>query len=124
MVENENIIKKSIVLPYNKYFHNRRSIRLKGYDYSQSGLYFVTICTKDRVNIFGEIVDGEIILNDYGLIAQKQLIDLPDYFPNIKIDTFCIMPNHIHGIIVIDNDTNSIGAGKRRPYVRGHYPCI
>ena len=84
---------------YNPQKHHRRSIRLQGYDYSQEGLYFITICCQDRAHLFGEIVDGEMIFNDAGLQAQKCWQDIPNHFPNAVLHEYIIMPNHIHGII-------------------------
>lgn len=81
--------------------HHRRSIRLKGYDYSSEGAYYVTIVTQDRVFLFGEIVDGEMHLNEYGEIVQKWWNEIPNHFPNVELGAFVIMPNHIHGIIFI-----------------------
>jgi len=72
---------------------NRRSIRLRGYDYSHAGAYFVTICTRNRACLFGEIVVGEMVKTVWN--------KLPDRFPNIDLDAFIIMPNHIHGIVVL-----------------------
>jgi len=89
---------------YNPTIHHRRSIRLKGYDYSQSGLYYVTICCQDRICRFGKIENGEMILNEYGQIAFDEWMKLPERYPNVFLDAFQIMPNHIHGIIVL-NDT-------------------
>jgi len=86
---------------YNPHIHHRRSIRLKGYDYSQAGLYFITIVTKNRIDLFGEIKNGKMILNDAGKIAKKYWLEIPDHFPNTKLHSFIIMPNHIHGIIEI-----------------------
>lgn len=83
---------------------NRKPLRLKDYDYSQDGCYFVTICTKDRINYFGEIIDGKMELNDYGKIAEKLWKGISNQFSNIILDEFVIMPNHIHGIIMIIND--------------------
>ena len=80
---------------------NRRSIRLQGYDYSQAGAYFVTICTQNRECLFGEIVDGEMRLNDAGKMIQVVWDEIPAYYPGIDIDSFIVMPNHIHGIVVI-----------------------
>jgi len=77
----------------------RRSIRLKGYDYSQAGLYFVTICCQDRICRFGKVVNGEMILNEYGQIAYNEWLKTPDIRKNVELDEFVIMPNHIHGII-------------------------
>ena len=84
---------------YNPQKHHRRSIRLQGYDYSQEGLYFITICCQDRAHLFGEIVDGKMILNDAGLQAKKSWQDIPNHFPNAVLHEYIIMPNHIHGII-------------------------
>jgi len=84
---------------YNPQKHHRRSIRLQGYDYSQEGLYFITICCQDRVHLFGRIVDGEMILNGAGSQSQECWQDIPNHFPNVVLHEFVIMPNHIHGII-------------------------
>jgi len=86
-------------MPYNPNIHHRKSIRLKGYDYSQEGLYFITICVKNRKCLFGNIVDDEMIFNEYGTIAHHQWQQLPARFPNMELDVFQIMPNHMHGII-------------------------
>jgi REP element-mobilizing transposase RayT len=77
----------------------RKSIRLKGYDYSQAGLYFITVCTQDRLCLFGKIQNGEMILNDSGNMIQRQWVALPERFHNIAIHEFAIMPNHFHGIV-------------------------
>ncbi|MDZ4708054.1 MAG: transposase [Saprospiraceae bacterium] len=92
---------------YNPKIHHRRSIRLKGYDYSQAGLYFITICCEGRECRFGEIVNDEIMLNEYGSIAYNRWINLTERFSNFELDVFQIMPNHMHGIIVL----NDVGAG-------------
>ena len=81
--------------------HHRRSIRLKGRDYSQPGAYFVTICTRDRACLFGDVVNGEMRLNGSGETARRCWEDIPDHFPLVELDAFVIMPNHMHGIIVI-----------------------
>ncbi|MDR0819724.1 MAG: hypothetical protein LBN43_09170 [Oscillospiraceae bacterium] len=83
--------------------HNRRSIRLKGYDYAQNGAYFVTICTQGRQCVFGEVVNGEVRLSYTGVASLQCWNSIPEHFPNVKLDEFVIMPNHIHGIIVVDN---------------------
>jgi REP element-mobilizing transposase RayT len=79
--------------------HHRRSIRLKNYDYSQSGLYFITICAQNRCCLFGEIVDGAMILNDAGQMVHDQWAILPNRFNSIELHEFIVMPNHFHGII-------------------------
>lgn len=88
-------------MPYNPHIHHRRSIRLKGYDYSQAGLYFVTICCQDRMNLFGEIENGEMKLNIYGQIAWQEWQATETIRNNTALHEFIVMPNHIHGIIEI-----------------------
>ena len=84
--------------------HHRRSIRLKGYDYSSEGAYYVTIVAHGRECLFGEIIDGEMHLSKYGEIIQKWWDEIPVHFPNVELGAFVIMPNHVHGIIfIIDN---------------------
>ena len=81
--------------------HHRRSIRLKGYDYTQSGAYFVTIVAWQRESLFGAIVDGEMRLNQFGKIVQRAWFDLPKHYPHVELGTFCIMPNHVHAVIIL-----------------------
>jgi len=95
--------------PYDPHLHeqrdsdcNRRSIRLKGYDYSQPGAYFITLVTWHRDCLFGDIIDGVIQLNSIGKIIQSEWQRLTFHFHNIKLDAFMVMPNHFHGMIVID----------------------
>jgi len=94
---------------YNPQIHHRRSIRLKGYDYSQAGLYFITICVQNREHLFGKIVDGEMILNDAGKMVEKEWVDLKNRFPNIELHEFIVMPNHFHGIIQIVDNIDTMG---------------
>jgi len=89
---------------YNPEIHKRRSIRLKGYDYSQAGAYFITICCHDRACLFGEILDNKMVLNERGIVAQNEWLKTAEIRKNVELDVFIIMPNHIHGIIII-NDT-------------------
>lgn len=84
---------------YNPNIHHRRSIRLKGYDYSQAGLFFITICCQNRICRFGDVVDGEMKLNEYGQIANDEWVKTPEIRPNVELGEFIIMPNHMHGII-------------------------
>src|SRR5262245_25721153 len=96
--------------------HHRRSIRLKGYDYSQIGAYFVTICTQNRLSLFGDIVEGRMHLSEPGKMIQIEWQSLAQRFMHIELDEFSVMPNHFHGIIaIIDNypnliDPNPVGA--------------
>ncbi len=83
-------------------------MRLKGYDYSQAGAYFITICCQYRLHRFGNIEDCEMILNEFGQIAFDEWGKLPERFANMELDIFVVMPNHFHGIIVLNN---LVGAG-------------
>lgn len=91
--------------------HQRRSIRLPGFDYSQFGAYFITICSQNREELFGEIVNGEMVLNDYGELVQFTWNDLVNHMTGIELGEFVIMPNHVHGIVMIVGDEYSVGAG-------------
>jgi REP element-mobilizing transposase RayT len=93
--------------------HHRRSIRLKGYGYSQAGLYFVTVCTHNRLCLFGEIKNGEMVLNDPGIIIDKWWNELKHKYKNIELHEQIIMPNHFHGIVQITNDPLPVGADLR-----------
>ena len=85
---------------YNPEIHQRRSIRLKEYDYSNSGAYYVTICTWNRECIFGKIVNAEIKLSPVGQIVQQEWCNISSRFQDIELDEFIIMPNNLHGIIM------------------------
>jgi|WetSurMetagenome_2_1015567.scaffolds.fasta_scaffold39898_2 putative transposase len=80
---------------------HRRSIRLDGYDYASAGAYFVTICAQDRACVFGDVVDGEMRANACGRIVQDVWAGLPARYANVELDAFVVMPNHVHGIIVL-----------------------
>ena len=86
---------------YNPTIHHRRSIRLKGYNYSEQGAYFITICRENRAHIFGKIKNSKMILNKAGHIAYNEWLKTEEIRKNITLDSFIIMPNHIHGIIII-----------------------
>lgn len=88
-------------MTYNPTIHRRKSIRLQGYDYSQAGAYFITVCTHNRVPLFGEIVDGVMVLNTAGQIVEKCWCAIPEHFPQVTLDEFVVMPNHVHGIITV-----------------------
>lgn len=86
---------------YNPEIHKRKPIRLKDYDYSKEGMYFITICTHNREHLFGEIIDGKMILNNVGEIVKRELLKTNEIRKNVKIDNWVIMPNHIHFLIEI-----------------------
>lgn len=86
---------------YNPNIHHRHSIRLKGYDYAQSGLYFITICLQNRECLFGEIIGGEMILNDVGKMIETEWLNLKNRYDNIELHEFITMPDHFHGILEI-----------------------
>ncbi len=85
---------------------NRKSIRLKNYNYAKNGYYFITICTKNHKPFFGNINNDEMQLNQLGKITHDIWKKLPEKYPNIKLNSFVIMPNHIHAIIIIEKDIN------------------
>lgn len=84
---------------YNPKIHHRRSIRLKGYDYSGKGLYFVTLCAQGRACLFGEIINQEMIVNDAGRMIEKWYLELENKFTDIECGEYMVMPNHFHAII-------------------------
>ncbi|SOD21076.1 transposase [Nitrosomonas ureae] len=109
-------------MTYNPTIHRRKSIRLQGYDYSQAGAYFITVCTHNRMPLFGEIVDGVMVLNTAGQIVEKCWYAIPEHFPQVTLDEFVIIPNHVHGIITIGTTigannvgVNNVGANDYLP---------
>ncbi len=110
-------------MSYNSEKHHRRSIRLKGYDYSQPGAYFVTICTHQRDCLFGSVINGQMILNEYGKIVEQTWFDLVNHVGNVELDAFVVMPNHVHGIIIIIDNSDVVGAGSEpAPTLRKSQP--
>jgi REP element-mobilizing transposase RayT len=97
-------------MKFNPNKHHRRSIRLKNYDYSREGAYFITICTKERECFFGKISAGKLILNDIGTIAERYLKEIPDHFPHVDMGEMIVMPNHIHCILVFKSYPAVVGA--------------
>ncbi len=86
---------------YNPDQHHRRSIRLQGYDYASAGSYFITICAHQRECLFGEIVEGQMLLNEFGQIVADAYLWLANQYPYVHLDSWVVMPNHLHGIIVM-----------------------
>ena len=100
-------------MAYNPKKHHRRSIRLKGYDYAQAGLYFITLCAYQQKHLFGRVINGKMYLNPLGLIAQQEWINTLNIRTNVKLGASIVMPNHFHAIIHIETaavQTENIGA--------------
>ena len=95
-------------MTYNPARHHRQSMRLRGFDYSSAGAYFITLCTQNRVGLFGNIVDGSMVLNAAGQMVDVWWMALNQKFPGIQTDESVVMPNHFHGIIVINH--HNVGA--------------
>ena len=91
----------------------RHSIRLRDFDYSQAGAYFVTVCTYERACRFGDVVDGNMRLNEAGRIVEQCWAAIPIHFPDVVLDAFVVMPNHVHGIVIITRKT--VGAKNFSP---------
>ncbi|MBU4455832.1 transposase [Patescibacteria group bacterium] len=89
----------------------RKSIRVKGYDYSKPGYYFITICAQNRNCLFGDVRDRQMVLNDAGRMIETVWNELPEHYQHVELDAFIIMPNHVHGIIVLRPDPIIVGAG-------------
>jgi len=86
--------------------HHRRSLRLAEYDYSQAGAYFVTLCTQERERILGEVMGDDVELSAYGQIVSATWGNLPRRFEGLDLDEFVVMPNHVHGIVVITGNAD------------------
>lgn len=93
--------------------HHRRSIRLPNYDYTQAGAYYLTIVTHNRESLFGEVVDGEMKLSVFGQIAQREWERLPKRFKPIELGAFVVMPDHVHGIIILHNGRGTADFSKQ-----------
>ncbi len=91
-------------MPYDPNKHNRRSLRLHGYDYTQAGAYFVTICVQDRHCAFGKVIDGIMRQSPIGEAAYRFWQEISDHFTHVTLDAFVVMPNHVHGIVFIVDD--------------------
>ncbi len=91
-------------MPMHFRYEPRKKLRLSNFDYGNVGYYFVTICTKGRIHYFGEIQNGEMISNEYGRVVKKCWKEILEHYQNIDLDEMIIMPNHIHGIIIVGNE--------------------
>jgi len=96
-------------------FH-RRSLRLANYDYSKAGMYYVTICINQHLCLFGKIVDQKLQLNDAGKMIAKSFIEITKYYCGFNVDSFIVMPDHFHGIIIIN--VQNVGAPPRGRPIR------
>lgn len=109
-----------------KNFYDRQSVRLKGYDYSLPGVYFVTIDTKNYESYFGEVEKGKVKLSEMGKIANQFWRKIPAHYPSVQLDEFIVMPNHLHGVLLLDldfdPDTHAVWAQNFAPIrAREHY---
>jgi len=102
-------------MTYNQETHHRQSIRLPYFDYSQPGYYFITICTKNRECLLGNIINNKIKLSEIGKIVKQCWLDMPKHYPNVELDEFIVMPNHLHGIIIINDPINKYRRGGVTP---------
>jgi putative transposase len=93
-------------MPYDPHKHRRRSIRVKGFDYSQAGLYFVTICVQGGERVLGQIQDGVVVLSAAGKIVEEEWLRTAELRDNVELDAFVVMPNHFHAIVCILDDTS------------------
>ena len=96
-----------------KEYPQRKSPRYKDYDYNLPGYYFITTCIKDRIGLFGKIINEKMFLNKTGFIVQKHLLNLPKYYLNCELDCYVIMPDHVHSIIIVNP---IVGDGLPVPY--------
>ncbi len=96
-------------MPDNPSHFHRRTIRLQGYDYTLAGAYFVTLVTRHRELLFGDVINGGIRSNYLGQIVKECWQEIPKHFPFVEVEPFVVMPNHIHGIITINEDDRSRG---------------
>jgi REP element-mobilizing transposase RayT len=110
--------------PYNPDAHHRRSIRLKGYNYALAGAYFITLCTRNRDSFFGEVVGHQMLANTYGNIVQEEWSRTALIRQEITLDAFQVMPNHVHGIVLIAPDAiiEAVGAGATNVGATGQSP--
>ena len=102
---------KIVLMPYDPARHHRRSIRLQGYDYTRPGAYFITIVTQGRACLFGEVVAGEMRMNDAGRMVQQVWDELALFYEGVQTDAFIVMPNHVHGIIILTGNVRATPRG-------------
>ena len=103
---------------YNPDIHHRTTIRIKDYDYSKEGHYYITICIRNRENILGTIENNKMVLNEFGVIVENDLLNISNKFKNTEINVYAIMPNHLHFILEI-KEGNEIALGNIIRYFKG-----
>ena len=103
-------------MPYNPEIHHRQSNRLPGYNYTQHGMYFVTVCTHGRECLFGKIIDSQMIMNDLGHVVAEEWVKTAEIRSNVELDIWVVMPNHFHAIVVIDDDNPPRRGDLRSPF--------
>jgi putative transposase len=105
-------------MPYDPDRHRRRSIRLPGYDYTRAGAYFVTVCVADRLCLLGEVVEEGVALSPAGQMVADRWRALPERFDLVEVDEFVVMPNHLHGILVLQDPVVGAGLVPALPEIR------
>jgi REP element-mobilizing transposase RayT len=105
-------------MAYIRTIRERRSVRMQGYDYTAAGAYFVTVCAHERRCLFGEIASEQMALNHVGRTIERCWLAIPDHFPGVELDEFVLMPNHLHGIVVLPGSA----ATRRQPTATGLAP--
>ena len=111
-------------MTYNPDIHHRRSIRLREFDYSSAGGYFITICAQNRECLFGNVLDGIAVLNNAGKVLESVWKSLPERFPTIALDAFVVMPNHVHFIVTIGVPVEFDGAAQENRATQGCAPTL
>jgi REP element-mobilizing transposase RayT len=111
-------------MSYDPLIHRRRSVRLKGYDYAQAGAYFVTICAFRKRCVFGRVQHDVMNFNRFGLMARDCWLEIPQHYPMVELDEWQVMPNHVHGILVITDDVNANQPAKFGESKRGSLATI
>ncbi len=94
---------------YDPYRHHRHSTRLKEYDYSSEGAYFVTVCVEHRECLLGQVIDGDMTINDWGRVVEDAWKEVAEHWPAVELDAFVVMPNHFHGIVILHTEADGTG---------------
>ncbi len=111
-------------MKYDPQQHHRRSIRLQGWDYATPGAYSVTICTDGKVHLFGNIIEGKMIQSDTGRMVESMWLALPEHYPGVRLDAFVVMPNHVHGILLLSAEGRAWGPAPTLGDVVGRFKSL